>query len=204
MGGMPDRLSIEGRGDSVGAEIDLSLREGSARRGLLAAVLGIGVLLVAICAWRVTTNRPAGSELLAVGMVALSPPPLELVDSSQQLVRLQSYLGRHRVVVIFAARPSEQLIDAINHHADALDGGSIKLMVVTRLLPQQNRELLAAVGGCAFPILSDVDGMVFTDWQASEQEPTIYVVQRDGRMAAENGRWHAEHDLTATWKKVLP
>ncbi|OYW16949.1 MAG: hypothetical protein B7Z55_13520, partial [Planctomycetales bacterium 12-60-4] len=63
-------------------------------------VIGLGI--AGLCAWRISVNQPQDySEQVAEAQVDRPAADFEALDAHNQMFRLQRYLGRHRVLVVF-------------------------------------------------------------------------------------------------------
>lgn len=136
-------------------------------------------------------------------------PDFELPDQGRDLgdrktlpsrrVRLKSYLGRHRVLLVFfdgehGADVDPLLLALRDRHADVEKNRLIVLGIATAL-PQQNRQATARAGDVPFPLLSDLDGTVCKTWGmldlrddgAFRNRPGVFAIDRAGNVAWKNG-----------------
>lgn len=129
----------------------------------LVLVLLSGVLIGVITVTRIVTNKPQTYEEQVAAAVTMRPAPgFEALDSDSHLVRLSSWLGRHRIVVVFfdGERGADQDVNLIrlrDRYAE-LQANDVKVVGVTSAIPQDNRAAMERAGGkFPFPLVSDFD-----------------------------------------------
>jgi peroxiredoxin len=166
----------------------------------LIPVLLAGCALVVLCAWRVSANRPAGYNTAAESPPVWGPAPrFEALDSHNQMFRLERYLGRHRVLVVFV--PGRQ--DAIEltmrqllQHGEALDRRDVKLVVLSPALPQQHRKWLESLGESSIPVITDVQEGIAARWGVLGADRVVtFLVDRKGDVAWSNNAPRPAGDL---------
>ena len=129
----------------------------------LLAVLAVGLLIVVVCVARVMRNAPQDYERqVALATVMRPAPPFEALDANNHLVRLASWLGRHRIIVIFfdGERGADNDVDLLRlrDRYSELQTLDVKVVAVTVVIPQVNRAAMERAGGdFPFPLVSDVD-----------------------------------------------
>jgi mycoredoxin-dependent peroxiredoxin len=160
------------------------------KRVFLLGVAGIAIAgLCAFRAMRTDVPRPAGEVRTAT--VEQPAPPCELYDqnSPSHLVRLEGYLGRHRVIVVFfdgrAGAHRSAVLKHLRDEWDRLRKAGVYVMAISTALPQENRKIIAANGEFPFPLLSDPDFHVHRAWgRFDEKRGTplegVFLVDRKG------------------------
>lgn len=129
----------------------------------LFAVLAIGALIAVVSITRVLTNKPQTYEKQVAEATVMRPAPVfEALDANNRLVRLGSWIGRHRIIVIFfdgeqGADNDFDLLRLRDRFAE-LQANDVKIVGVTASIPQVNRAAMERAGGeFPFPLVSDVD-----------------------------------------------
>ncbi|WP_166828124.1 redoxin domain-containing protein [Thalassoroseus pseudoceratinae] len=122
-------------------------------------------IIIALCVWKVS-QPPAQNPASDQSTITLrQAPDFAVYDARkpQRLVRLSSYLGRHRILLVFfdGQKPfdSDPVIRKLTKSADALESRGIKLFALSSALPQTNRGRMKTINPdqprWVFPILSD-------------------------------------------------
>ncbi len=179
------------------------------RRVLIPIVAG--VVIAALCVWRVMTNKPqdyaAQVKLEATKVVTGSAADLDFegLDSDNRMVRLAAFLGRHRILVLFfdgelgADKDAELL--RLRERFSELKAHDVKVIAVSTALPQQNRAAMLPerAGEFPFPLVSDFnptapDGMEqihrrWGRWNDSSETTRrgVFVIDRKGQIAFVSG-----------------
>jgi peroxiredoxin len=161
------------------------------RRVLLLPLAAL--LIAAACAYRLTRTEADRDAPLTEQGFSRPPPLLELYDQSKpsKRVRLASYLGRHRVLVLFfdgerGVENDLKLNFLRENHRRVVNADCIVLAVSTAL-PQQVRRASVANGAFPFSVLSDPGLEVHRSWGMVEGEPPrpksgLFLVDRAGRV----------------------
>lgn len=131
------------------------------RRLIVVLILGVLVLVVSVA--RVATNQPQNYEAQVAAATVMRPAPtFEALDADNHLVRLATWLGRHRIIVIFfdgdlGADQDADLLRLRDRFAE-LQAMDVKVIGVTPAAPQFNRDAMNKAGGpFPFPLVSDID-----------------------------------------------
>ena len=162
---------------------------------------GSALLLVAVTAWdhgRVPVRR-TGPE--THDQLRYLPPALqfELFDEQNRPVRLQRYIGRHRILVAFydgeqgADRDATLLM--LRRHFSTLQKRDVMVVAVSGALPQQARRATQRGGKFPFPLLSDGGpsplathrGWGRWDAETKSTQDGLFLVDRAGRVAWSDG-----------------
>jgi len=154
--------------------------------GLL--VIGLGI--AGLCAWRISVNRPQDySVQMAAARVARPAADFEALDAHNQMFRLQRYLGRHRVLVVFFSAEltaaGDPNLTAIRDAYPLLKAADVKVVGVSTALPQHNRTAMEGAGEFPFELVSDVDLGIHDRWAridpATKQPlPGVFLIDRKG------------------------
>ncbi len=158
----------------------------------LISVLLAGCVIAMLCAWRVSANRQNGYTV-AVGIpqVWRPAPRFESLDAHNQMFRLERYLGRHRVLVIFVPGRHDAVESAIRQlrqHLEQLVRQDVKIAVLSPALPQQNREWLEGLETSSIPVLTDLQGEIAALWGVQGLvEAAVFLVDRKGDVAWSDG-----------------
>lgn len=157
-------------------------------------------VILLLVGYKLTRPKPPPVSISEIARRINYPPPLfQLYDEHSQIQRLATYLGRHRMLVVFfdpqqgvASNPLlQQLRDAFPqlHEAGAL------VMAISDLRPSEHRSGKGrggVAGGEAaspfpFHLLSDLDNRVRAQWGALDPETgkpleAVFVIDRAGRI----------------------
>lgn len=134
------------------------------------------------------TTRPPGQ----VVQISRPAPPLKLFDDQSQLVRLERYIGRHKLVVVFfdgrnGPDHSPLLLELKQQFSQLHQAGAI-VLAVSEATPFANRQGIERFEErFPFPLLSDPDFGVHERWQAFDTgagrtRQAIFVIDRAGRI----------------------
>lgn len=179
------------------------------KRLLLLALAG-GVI-GGLCAFKWARRYPPPSSIPARA-VARPAPDVELYDQSSpsQLVRLEAFLGRERVIVVFfdgqAGAHASEILNYLRENWSRLRHSNIHVIAISTALPQENRKDIASYGAYPFPLLSDPDLHVHRDWgrlkpKAPQPLFGLFLVDRKGWVS-----WSDEvgaPEATKDWKTAV-
>ena len=127
------------------------------------AVLVTGALIAIVCVVRISQNRPQDFESQVSAASVMRPAPgFEALDANNHLVRLGTWLGRHRIIVVFfdgaAGADHDRDLLRLRDHYSELQALDVKVVGVSDALPQDNRAAMERAGGAfPFPLVSDFD-----------------------------------------------
>jgi peroxiredoxin len=172
---------------------------------LAAAVIG------GLCAFKATRHF-APPSAVAARPLEEPVPEFELYDQSapSRIVRLDGYLGRHRIVVVFfdgrAEASSSVVLNRLKADWSRLRKAQIYVMAISTALPQEYRKDIAQHGEYPFPLLSDPDFRAHRAWgrfDASAKQPLagVFLVDRKGWV-----RWSRETNTpqpTRDWQSAV-
>lgn len=163
----------------------------------LGIVLAIGLGLAGLCTWRLAVNRPQDlTEQRAAARKDIPAPPFEGLDSQNQMFRLERYLGRHRVLIVFFSHEESAAKDAgllaVRAAYDGLKRADVKVVGVSMALPQDNRRAMETAGDFPFELISDPDLSIHLRYARVDprtQQPLtgVFLVDRKGTIASIGG-----------------
>lgn len=178
----------------------------------LSWVLAAAMVIVAVCAWRLAVNQPQSySDQLAEARIELPAPDFEALDAYNQMFRLQRYLSRHQILVVFfnaeASAAHDAPLLAIREAYSALETAGIKVVGVSTALPQQNRAAMESVGDYPFPLVSDVELSIHVKWGRIDLEtkrpiPGVFLIDRKGTVLSFNGVPQPVTDVTLLLREL--
>jgi mycoredoxin-dependent peroxiredoxin len=155
--------------------------------GLAAAIIG------GLCAFKLARHYPPQHSIPA-RPAARPAPGVELYDQSSpsKIVRLESHLGRERVIVVFfdgaAGAHVSPILIYLRDNWNRLRDANIRVLAISAALPQENRKDIAQHEAFPFPLLSDPDFHVHREWGRFEPEKSkplfgLFLVDRKGWVA---------------------
>lgn len=162
------------------------------RRALVLPIAA--VVIAALTAYKLTRTYTTGESRRAIVPTIERPAPrFELLNEKKpsELVRLETHLGRKRVVVAFydgeaGADKSPLLAELRVQHAQLQQAG-ILVLAVSTAIPQKNRQAIEACGTFPFPLLTDHDLSVHRAWgrldASGKPLSGVFLVNRAGNVA---------------------
>ncbi|HUE14866.1 MAG TPA: redoxin domain-containing protein [Planctomycetaceae bacterium] len=172
---------------------------------LAAAIIG------GLCAFKAMRSY-SPQTTVAARPLAEPAPEFELYDQSSpsRIVRLEGYLGRHRVVVVFfdgrAGAHASDVLSRLKDNWSRLHKAEIYVMAISTALPQENRKDIAQHVEFPFPLLSDPGFQVHRTWGrfdevAGKPSTGVFLVDRKGSVA-----WSRKTNApepTENWQSAL-
>lgn len=160
-------------------------------------VLPLAAILIAT-AVGFKLQQPKSSFLLPPGDLPssqrMAPRRGELYDSKNRVVRVQAYLGRHKLLVFFfngtpGADKSPLVTGLAERYAD-LATEDVKTFAVCGERTVEMRKAIERGGPWPFPLLSDITYQMHREWGAystTEDRPVeaVFVVDRRGVIVRE-------------------
>ena len=169
------------------------------RRPLILLALAAAII-VGLCLYKVTRTYDASTATAA----SLRPAPLfTLYNQHSQLVRLERYLGRHSILIVFfdGQRGADQ--DPVLQRAITLgaqhNAHNVIVVGISQVIPQLNRQALTrlnqklgreAGSGNSLQLLSDLDFQVHRQWRCyadNHPQSATFLIDRAGRVAWSSG-----------------
>lgn len=168
-------------------------------------ILPLSALVIAgLCAYKL--SRPSdGTERSQPISIDKRAPLFELYDQGKppQSVRLERYIGRHRIVLVFFQPEGKLANDPVlvwlKDRADILRNEEVKVLAISTLLPQDHRKLLKEFadedGSASFQMFSDLNGEVhrlygLPDPRTSKIPTTVFLIDRTGNLT-----WNQEKPI---------
>ncbi len=176
-------------------------------------ILPISAAIIAgLCIWKANQPRMQPNVSQDATTVDRPAPAFSVYDARkpQRLVRLASYLGRHRILLVFfdGTQPFDHdpHIQKLTEHADALQSQGIQIFAVSSALPQTNRKRMETLDTddprWPFPILSDPTFATQREYGRVEksaasatndprnlrEQPGVFLIDRAGRVPYRNNQ----------------
>jgi peroxiredoxin len=178
----------------------------------LGVVLAVGVGLAGLCAWRMAVNRPLDyAAQLAEAKLPQPAAAFEGLDAHNQMFRLDRYLHRHRVLVVFYSAEltaaEDPALTAVREQFDALDRQDVKVVGVSTALPQENRAAMQPLGEFPFPLISDVNLAIHRAWgrlDSTTQQPLpgVFLIDRKGTVPGLAGTPQPAENVTVLLQEL--
>ena len=118
------------------------------------------VVIAGLVAYR-SMRPPAPAPTADVVARAVRPAPLfRLNDERMRPVRLEAYVGRHKLLVVFfdgerSPDPSPLLLE-LRDGLEKITAAGAKVFAISGSVPARHRELIEREGPFHFPMLSDI------------------------------------------------
>lgn len=131
------------------------------------------VLIAGASCWRYFNPRPPQSAADVETAFLKPAPTFELFDQKSRLVKLDAFLHRHPILIVFfdgdAGPDASETLRKLRDYYPALKENDVVVLAVSNVLPQQNR---ARGEPFPFPLLSDIGGAgvrsVVQEWGCAE------------------------------------
>lgn len=118
------------------------------------------------------------------------PVPLfTLVDQYSKPLRLERYVSRHKLIIVFfdaqMGADKDPLLAALRQDESKLTGWGEKILAISTATPYANRQAIEKVGEFPFPLLSDVDYTAQVAFEVVRGDPpqtipSVFLVDRLG------------------------
>ena len=159
-------------------------------------VLPLAAAVIAgLVAFKLT--RPPQSLVGIEAQQSRPAPVFKALDSQNQLIKIERYIGRHEILLVFfdgdAGADHDPILRRIRDGFDVLRRRGIQVLAVSAALPQHNRKAAERVGPFPFPLLSDPEFLIHKLWgRLSEDEQQtrtgVFLIDRAGQVA-----WSSKH-----------
>jgi peroxiredoxin len=160
-----------------------------------ALVLPISALIIAaLCAYKLSRSEEEAASEQPIVLIRQAPF-FELYDQRKppQLVRLKSYLGRHRIVLVFFDERGglyDPALEWLRKHAETLRRQDVKVFAISPALPQTHRKMLESLEAdepAPFQMLSDLDGSVHGQYglsidKSNQLATGVFLIDRAGNL----------------------
>ncbi len=175
-------------------------------------VILVGLGLAGLCTWRLQVNRPQSLvEQMELAQIERPAENFEGVDIHNTMFRLERYLGRHRVLVVFFSADETAAQDAgllaVRDAFPQLTKQDIKVVGVSPALPQENRRAIEAAGEFPFPLISDPDLSIHRRWsrldpQSQQPRSGVFLIDRKGTVATLGGIPRPAENMTTLLQEL--
>lgn len=136
-------------------------------------------------------------------------PKFMALDSNNQLLKFERYLGRHEILLIFfdgdAGADRDPVLLRVREQFLELKRRGVQVVAVSAAIPQYNRQAMERVGKFPFPLLSDPEFFIHQLWgryddERRETRTGVFWIDRAGQVAWSGTAPRPEADLD----RVLP
>ena len=119
-------------------------------------------------------------------------PSLLALDSDNKLFKLERYIGRHEILVVFfdgeLGADHDPVLQRVRQRFADLKSRGTKVVAVSAALPQHNREAMKRSGKFPFPLLSDPEFLIHRRWGRYDEDEQrtrtgLFLIDRAGRVA---------------------
>ncbi len=164
-------------------------------------------IIVGLVAFKL--SQPPQPRSLATQEERRSAPKFAALDSHNELVKLERYLGRQEVLLIFfdgdAGADRDLVLLRVRQEFHALKRRGVQVVAVSAAIPQLNRQAMDRGGSFPFPLLSDPEFYIHQMWgrydeERLETQTGVFLIDRAGRVAWSGEFPRPETDLDA----ILP
>ena len=150
-------------------------------------------VIIALCAYRVSTLDPDAPRPIAPSSNYRPAPLFELYDQHEpsETVRLEGYLSRHTIILVFfdakIGADRDPILDRLRRDFDKINHGGTRIFAISTALPQENRKVIQRSGPFPFPLLSDPARDVHNTWGVNTQDPkqpvsAVFLIDRAGNV----------------------
>lgn len=182
------------------------------------AVFACAVVILTACIWRSNNPRPPQSAMELPGETRQAPS-FQLYDQESTLVKLDAFLHRHRIVIVFydgqAGPDADETLGKLREFHSALKKEGVVILGVSTALPQENRNNSESV--YPFPLLSDAvatdQNSVHSAWgrlippatldRPAGTKPGVFIIDRSGQVPWQGDFPNPENDLASLIPRLL-
>ncbi|MFM9965953.1 MAG: peroxiredoxin family protein [Planctomycetaceae bacterium] len=171
-------------------------------------VLPVAAIIIAgLVAWKI--RQPPQARTTALLAERRPAPKFMGLDSQNQLVKLERYLGRHEILLIFfdgeAGADHDPILLRVRQRFEELQRRGVKVIGVSAAIPQFNRQAAERAGPFPFPLLSDPEYYMHRIWGRYDEnrlqpQTGAFWIDRAGQVAWSGQSPRPEPDLEA----ILP
>ncbi len=165
------------------------------------------VIIVGLVAFKL--SQPPQPQTLTTLEERRPAPKFTALDSHNELVKLERYLGRQEVLLIFfdgdAGADRDPVLLRVREQFDELKRRGVQVVAVSAAIPQYNRAAMGRVGKFPFPLLSDPEFFIHRLWGRYDEDQLktqtgVFLIDRAGQVAWSKESPQPEADLD----RVLP
>ena len=165
------------------------------------------IAIALACYWKLT-QKPVERDLSNLPRDMRASPTFELADENSQRVRLDRYLHRHPILLVFfdpqKGASANPWLKALNASYDSIEASGTIVVGVSTALPQQNR-----ASEFALPLLTEVDPArpVHKQWGAMDDAgnviPSVFYINRGREVEWEGNHPKALENPAAVVRAIL-
>lgn len=130
------------------------------------------IIIVGLVTWKI--RQPPQARNSAVFAERRPAHKSIGLDSHNQLVKLERYLGRHEILLIFfdgeAGADHDPVLLRVRQRFDELQRRGVKIIGVSAAIPQLNRQAAERAGPFPFPLLSDPEFFIHRMWGRYDED----------------------------------
>lgn len=165
------------------------------------------VIIVGLVVWK--SRQPPQGRSSALFVERRPAPKFMGLDSNNQLVKFERYLGRHEIMLIFfdgeAGADHDPVLRRVRQQFNELKRRGVQVIGVSAAIPQFNRQAAERSGPFPFPLLSDPEYYMHRLWGRYDEEQLrtqtgVFWIDRAGQVA-----WSGQFPLPeADLEQILP
>lgn len=165
------------------------------------------MIIVGMVVWKAL--QPPQERSSAVMVERRLAPKFAGLDSHNQLVKFERYLGRNEILLIFfdgeAGADHDPVLMRVRQRIDELNRRGVKVVGVSAAIPQFNRQAAERAGPFPFPLLSDPEFYIHALWGRYDEDQLrtqtgVFWIDRAGAVA-----WSGKHPLPEpNLDRILP
>ena len=165
------------------------------------------IIIIGLVVWK--SRQPPQAPSTAVLVERRPAPKFTGLDSHNQLVKIERYLGRHEILLIFfdgeAGADHDPVLMRVRQRFDELKRRGVKVVGVSAAIPQFNRQAAERAGPFPFPLLSDPEFYMHHMWGRYDEDQLrtqtgVFWIDRAGQVA-----WSGNSPLPeANLDRILP
>ena len=119
-------------------------------------------------------------------------PSFVALDLDNKLFKLERYIGRHEILVIFfdgeLGADRDPILQRVRSRFSEIKSRGMQVVAVSAALPQHNRQAVERSGKFPFPVLSDPEFLIHRMWGRYDEDeqrplPAVFLIDRAGRVA---------------------
>lgn len=181
------------------------------RRRILVLPFSAAVIL-ALVAYKQGQTYPQQSSSFALPTLKRRAPLFEGLDSNNQFVKFERYVGRHEIIVAFfdgeLGPAQDEALLTLRKAFDRLEAAGAVVVGISTALPQQNRKAFEAVGAYPFPLISDPTLEIHRKWGrlkngTGKPVPAVFLVDRAGNIEWADGKPQPVRDVAVALDRVI-
>ncbi len=160
------------------------------------------VIIVGLVAFKL--SQPPRQSLTAILDERRPAPKFLALDSDNKLVKIERYLGRQEVLLIFfdgeAGADRDTVLLRARQQFPELKRRGVQVVGVSATIPQYNRQAMERGGKFPFPLLSDPEFLIHRLWgryneDRLETQTGVFWIDRAGQVAWSGKSPRPEADL---------